>query len=103
VALESIPTFTLVFARFFLAAIIFLIIRQGRKWPVFKRKDHVKIGKRSQVPESRASVFVNGIPVVTAIGAWVCLDERLTAIQPGGGALVLAAVFLTHLPGKMVN
>jgi drug/metabolite transporter (DMT)-like permease len=270
VALESIPTFTLVFARFFLAAIIFLIVRQGRKWPAFKRNDHVKmvllalfepglyfifetiglqhtsaaktsliiatipvvvlvlgtlmLGERatdtnvfgiilsfcgiallvvgdpdfswdfqgslfgdllicgavisaslymifardlggryssfeitfvqiaygavffaipslwelpdvmltaftlrsviaviyltlfatvgafmcynyalSQVPASRASVFINGIPVVTAIGAWALLNERLTAIQLGGGALVLAAVFLTNLPGKMVN
>jgi drug/metabolite transporter (DMT)-like permease len=52
----------------------------------------------SQVPVSRAAVFVNGIPVVTAIGAWVLLDERLTAIQAGGGGLVLVAVFLTNLP-----
>jgi drug/metabolite transporter (DMT)-like permease len=265
VALESIPTFTLVFVRFSLAALIFLLLRQGRKWPSFKRKDHVKmvllalfepglyfifetiglqhtsapktaliiatipvvvlvlsavmLGERasgvsiagiilsfggiallvvgdpefswsfegsllgdlliggavvsaslymifardlgrnyssveitfvqivygavffclpfiwelpalawstitlrssvaviyltvfatvgaflcynfalSQVPVSRAAVFVNGIPVVTAIGAWVLLDERLTAIQAGGGGLVLVAVFLTNLP-----
>lgn len=52
----------------------------------------------SQVPVSRAAIFINGIPVVTAIGAWVLLDERLTAIQGGGGALVLMAVFLTNLP-----
>ena len=52
----------------------------------------------SQVPVSRAAVFVNGIPVVTAIGAWVLLDERLTVIQAGGGGLVLVAVFLTNLP-----
>jgi drug/metabolite transporter (DMT)-like permease len=52
----------------------------------------------TQVPVSRAAVFVNGIPVVTAIGAWVLLNERLTAIQTGGGALVLMAVFLTNLP-----
>ena len=36
----------------------------------------------SQVPASKAAVFVNGIPVVTAIGAWVLLDERLTG-HPG--------------------
>ncbi|WP_319522532.1 DMT family transporter [uncultured Desulfosarcina sp.] len=54
----------------------------------------------SQVPASKAAVFVNGIPVVTAIGAWLLLDERLTAIQAGGGALVLAAVFLTNLPAR---
>ncbi len=75
VALESISTFTLVFVRFFVAAL-------------------------TQVPISRAAVFVNGIPVVTAIGAWVLLDETLTGIQIGGGVLVLAAVFITNLsPG----
>lgn len=57
----------------------------------------------SQVPASRASVFVNGIPVVTAIGAWAILNERLTAIQFGGGTLVLVAVFLTNLPAGRVN
>lgn len=54
----------------------------------------------SRVPVSRAAVFVNGIPVVTAIGAWALLDERLTALQAGGGALVLAAVFITNLPAR---
>lgn len=57
----------------------------------------------SQVPVSRAAVFVNGIPVVTAIGAWALLDERLTAIQASGGALVLVAVFLTNLPTGMLR
>jgi len=52
----------------------------------------------SQVPASRASVFINGIPVVTAVGAWMILDERLTTVQATGGGLVLLAVFLTNLP-----
>ena len=265
VALESVPTFTLVFARFSLAALIFLFLRQGRKWPSFNRKDHVKmvllalfepglyfifetiglqhtsapktaliiatipvvvlvlsalmLGERagrasvtgiilsfggivllvvgdpkfgwnlegsligdlliggavisaslymvfardlgrsyssveitfvqivygavffclpfiwevpslawsaitlrssvaviyltvfatvgaflcynfalSRVSVSKAAVFVNGIPVITAIGAWILLDEQLTAIQAGGGMLVLMAVFITNLP-----
>jgi drug/metabolite transporter (DMT)-like permease len=55
----------------------------------------------SQVPASRAAVFINGIPVVTAIGAWALLNERLTGIQMGGGALVLVAVFLTNLPAGL--
>jgi drug/metabolite transporter (DMT)-like permease len=55
----------------------------------------------TQVPASRASLFINGIPIVTAIGAWAALGERLTAIQAGGGALVMAAVFLTNLPLAM--
>lgn len=57
----------------------------------------------SRVPASRAAVFINGIPVVTAIGAWILLDERLSAIQVGGGALVLVAVFLTNMPANMIR
>ena len=55
----------------------------------------------SQVPASRAAVFINGIPVVTALGAWALLGERLTGIQMAGGALVLMAVFLTNLPAGL--
>lgn len=57
----------------------------------------------SQIPASRASVFINGIPVVTAIGAWAILNEHLTTIQAGGGGLVLLAVFLTNLPTGMIK
>ncbi len=53
----------------------------------------------SRVPASRAAVFINGIPVVTALGAWVLLGEKLTIIQAFGGIFVLFAVFLTNLPG----
>ena len=52
----------------------------------------------TKIPASRASVFINGIPVVTAVGAWVILGERLTLLQVSGGILVLAAVFITNLP-----
>lgn len=53
----------------------------------------------TKIPASRASVFINGIPVVTAIGAWIILGESLTIFQAGGGVLVLIAVFITNLPG----
>ncbi|MBN2283409.1 MAG: EamA family transporter [Deltaproteobacteria bacterium] len=53
----------------------------------------------TKVPASRAAVFINGIPVVTAVGAWLILGETLTAIQAAGGFLVLAGVFTTNLPG----
>lgn len=52
----------------------------------------------TKIPASRASVFINGIPVVTAIGAWIILGERLTILQGAGGILVLIAVFITNLP-----
>ncbi len=53
----------------------------------------------SKMPASRAAVFINGIPVVTALGAWLLLGETLTLTQAGGGVLVLFAVALTNLPG----
>jgi len=54
----------------------------------------------TKIPASRASIFINGIPVVTALGAWVILGERLTLLQGAGGTLVLAAVFITNLMNR---
>ena len=54
----------------------------------------------TKIPASRASIFINGIPVVTALGAWVILSERLTLLQGAGGTLVLAAVFITNLMNR---
>ena len=51
----------------------------------------------TKVPASRAAVFINGIPVVTAIGAWILLGETLTPIQAAGGVLVLFGVFLANV------
>ena len=50
------------------------------------------------VSASRAAVFINGIPVVTAAASWLLLGEKLTLIQAGGGLLVLFAVFITNFP-----
>jgi len=52
----------------------------------------------TKIPASRAAIFINGIPLVTAVGAWVLLGEKLTIIQAGGGLLVLCAVYLTNRP-----
>ncbi len=57
----------------------------------------------SRVPASRAAVFINGIPVVTTLGAWMLLGEKLTMIQAAGGCIVLFAVFLTNLPGVRMS
>jgi drug/metabolite transporter (DMT)-like permease len=57
----------------------------------------------SKIPASQASVFINGIPVVTAISAWFLLGEVLTGLQLAGGALVLLAVFLTNLPALLAS
>lgn len=52
----------------------------------------------TKVSASRAAVFINGVPVVTALGAWMLLGETLSRLQVGGGLLVLLGVYLTNLP-----
>ena len=54
----------------------------------------------TKITASRAAIFINGIPVVTALGARVILGERLTLLQGAGGTLVLAAVFITNLMNR---
>lgn len=46
----------------------------------------------SQVPAARAGVFLNAIPVVTAVVAWPVLGEVLTPMQAVGGVLVLGGM-----------
>ncbi|MBW2637282.1 MAG: EamA family transporter, partial [Deltaproteobacteria bacterium] len=53
----------------------------------------------TRVSATRASLFINMIPVVTSIGAWILLNETLTMIQALGGLLVLLSVFIASLPG----
>jgi len=57
----------------------------------------------TKVPAARASVFINGIPVVTALGAWLLLGEKLTIFQATGGLLVLLGVYLANLPGSQTE
>jgi drug/metabolite transporter (DMT)-like permease len=42
----------------------------------------------------RAALYINGIPVVTAITAWIVLGERLTVVQLAGAVCVVVAVRL---------
>jgi drug/metabolite transporter (DMT)-like permease len=53
----------------------------------------------TKLPAGKAAVFINGIPVVTAVAAWLLLDETLTLMQLCGGLLVLTAVCITNLSG----
>jgi drug/metabolite transporter (DMT)-like permease len=49
----------------------------------------------------KATIFINFIPVISAIGAFFVLGERLKPLQWFGAALVLAGVYLTMLaPGN---
>ena len=47
-----------------------------------------------------ASMFINFIPVVSAIGGFFILGERLQPLQWLGGALVLGGVYLAMVPQK---
>ncbi len=48
--------------------------------------------------ETRSSVFINLIPVVSAVGSYFVLGERLAALQLFGGSLTVAGVFLATTP-----
>lgn len=54
----------------------------------------------SRIPAARAAVCINGIPVVTAFGAWVLLGESLAPLQLVGGVIVLAAVYLANYSAR---
>jgi len=49
----------------------------------------------TRLTASKTSLFLNAIPLVTALGAWAVLGETLTFFQIGGGALVVLSVVLT--------
>ncbi len=50
----------------------------------------------SRLPASQASAFINGIPVVSVVLAWVLLDERLNASQLLACVVVFAGVLLSQ-------
>ncbi len=54
----------------------------------------------SRLAAARASVFINLIPLVTAFGAWLLLDEQLTPLQMTGGGVVITAVYLANYRAK---
>lgn len=51
----------------------------------------------SRITAGQASVALNGVPVVTAVVAWIVLGERLTPLQIAGGVLVLAGVTVANV------
>jgi drug/metabolite transporter (DMT)-like permease len=50
----------------------------------------------SKITAGQAAVALNGIPVVTAITAWIVLGEVLTLLQAAGGVLVLVGVTVAN-------
>lgn len=51
----------------------------------------------TQISASKASIFLNGIPVVTAIGAWIILGERLSWLQVIGGIVAVSGVIIANI------
>lgn len=54
----------------------------------------------TQISAARASVCINGIPLVTAVSAWLILGELLTPLQFAGGAIIVLALFLVNRKQK---
>lgn len=50
----------------------------------------------TKIPAARAAVCINGVPLVTAFGAWVILGEQLSLLQVFGGIIVISAVYLAN-------
>lgn len=50
----------------------------------------------------RASLYINAIPVITAITSWFVLGERLSAVQATGALLVLLAVRFSSHPKEVL-
>jgi len=50
----------------------------------------------TKIPAARAAVCLNGIPLITAFGAWVVLGEKLSVMQLAGGIIVISAVYLAN-------
>jgi drug/metabolite transporter (DMT)-like permease len=52
------------------------------------------------VPASKASAYVNLIPVFAVLLGWMVFDERLNWLQAGGMAMVLLGVWVSSVPVK---
>ncbi len=53
----------------------------------------------SKIPASKASVFVNLIPVFSVFWGWTVLGERLTLLQCFAGSLILMGVCISQING----
>lgn len=48
-----------------------------------------------------SSLFINLIPVVTVISSYFILDEKITATQIAGGAIIIASVYLADFGNRI--
>ncbi len=51
----------------------------------------------TKIPASKASLFINGIPVVTVIVSAIVLKESITLLQTAGGLIIIAGVSLANI------
>jgi len=59
----------------------------------------------SRISATKASIFVNAVPVITSVAAWSVLHEQLTLLQIVGGFIVLISVTgtCTYKSGKILK
>lgn len=57
----------------------------------------------SKVPASKASAYVNLIPVLTVLFSWLILDERMSAVQYMASAMVIMGVVMSQENNKTVS
>jgi drug/metabolite transporter (DMT)-like permease len=51
----------------------------------------------SRIPAAKAAVFLNGIPLVTAVVAALVLGEALTWLQAGAGVVIISGVVMAGM------
>ena len=56
-----------------------------------------------RVEASKASMFVNLIPVFTLLLAFVILGEKLTYIEMVASIVILSGVFITQIPTERIK
>ena len=110
IALESFSTFSLIFIRFSIAALVFLGIMLFRGFPSFTRREHLQIFCASlfqpglyfwfettglqHSSASKASLIIAAIPIVVLCLASVFLKERLEMTTLLGTTLSLVGISL---------
>lgn len=108
VALETFPTFTLIFARFSLASCVFLLLAVLKGLPRFSGRDHGKLFlmalfepglyfvfetmglQRTTAP--KAALIIATIPVAVLVFARVLIGERISLISLLGICTSLAGI-----------
>ena len=108
IALESIPTFTIVFFRFGVSALIFLILMIGKGFPSFSGRDHFlviltaffepglyfifeTIGLQ-YTSAPKASLIIATVPIAVLILSSLVLGERTTLVSAAGVVLSLIGI-----------